>query len=89
MWYSFSENAAVNLTAVKVDRVKEIIKQNKEGKIVDELVKKESYKPDLGIGFSDVLSEESLDKFDNKVKNRKKRRKPFKSNKYSNRNKQK
>ncbi len=84
MWYSFHEHAAVNLTAVHVDRVNDIIKQNKKGIIVEELVKKESLSPDLGLGFSDVLSKESLNKFDNKQKNKKKRRKPFKSNKYRN-----
>ncbi len=89
MWYSFNENAAVNLTAVSVDRVNEIIKQNKEGEIVDELVKKEILNPDLGIGFSDVLSKESLNKFDKKSKNRKKRRKSYPRNKPSDQNKRK
>ncbi len=87
MWYSFHEHAAVNLTVVPIDRVNEIITQNKNGVIVEELVKKESLSPDLGLGFADVLSKDSLDKFDSKQKNRKKRRKPFKSNKYSNKNK--
>ncbi len=89
MWYSFNENAAVNLTAVSVDRVNEIIKQNKEGEIVDELVKKEILNPDLGIGFSDVLSKESLNKFDKKGKSRKKRRKSYHQNKPSDQNKRK
>ena len=89
MWYSFNENSAVNLTAVPVERVNEIIKQNKEGNIVDELVKKESLSPDLGIGFTDILSNESLNKFDKKGKNRKKRRKSYHRNKSSNQNKQK
>ncbi|RLD80895.1 MAG: hypothetical protein DRJ10_06825 [Bacteroidetes bacterium] len=87
MWYSFHEHAAVNLTVVPIDRINEIITQNKNGVIVEELVKKESLSPDLGLGFADVLSKDSLDKFDSKQKNRKKRRKPFKSNKYSNKNK--
>ena len=89
MWYSFNENAAVNLTAVSVDRVNEIIKQNKEGEIVDELVKKEILNPDLGIGFSDVLSKESLNKFDKKGKSRKKRHKSYHRNKPSDQNKRK
>ncbi len=89
MWYSFDQNAAVNLTAVHVDRVKEIIKKNLDGDIVDELVKKERFSPDLGIGFSDVLSKERLDKFDGKKKSRKKRRKSYRRNKTSNQNNKK
>jgi len=50
MWYSFNENAAVNITAVPIDRVKEIIKLNKEGKEVENLIEIEEKK------FVDILS---------------------------------
>jgi len=38
MWYSFEENAAINLTSVDVDRVKQIIEMNKKGIQVENLV---------------------------------------------------
>jgi cell fate regulator YaaT (PSP1 superfamily) len=54
MWYSFDENAAINLTAVDVSRVKEIIELNKQGKVVEDLVEnKEVLSSDI-LDFEDV-----------------------------------
>lgn len=75
MWYSFSEHAAVNLTPIPVERVREIIRLNKKGVVVDEFIEKQIPSDGIGEGFSDILSKESLNKFDNKRKPRKKRRK--------------
>ncbi len=75
MWYSFDQNYAVNLTAVPVERVQQIIEKNKNGEIVEELVKKDILFTDSAVEYTDVLSNESLHKFDNKKKKvRKKRR---------------
>jgi cell fate regulator YaaT (PSP1 superfamily) len=86
MWYSFNEHAAVNLTAVHVDRVNEIIKNNKQGVIVEELVEKEKFSPDNGIGFADILDKDSISKFEKKRKSRKKRRRPSNNNRSQFRN---
>ena len=79
MWYSSDPNSAVNLTAVPVDRVKDIIAQNAKGSkpltLVD--LSSEPYvKPELGYGS--VIEQDSLTRFDEKKKRKptKKRRKP-------------
>ena len=56
MWYSFDEYAAVNLTPVDVDRVKEIIKLNSTGKTVETLTENN------GQNLNDILGFEDLDK---------------------------
>lgn len=86
MWYSFNEHAAVNLTAVPVDRVNEIIKNNKNGVIVEELVEKEKFGPDTGLGFADILDKDSISKFEKKRKSRKKRRRSSNNNRSRYRN---
>lgn len=78
MWYSFDQNYAVNLTPVPVERVQQIIEKNKQGEIVEELVKKETLFTDSAAAYTDVLSNESLHKFDaKKKKTRKKRKRPM------------
>ena len=56
MWYSFDEYAAVNLTPVDVDRVKEIIILNSTGKTVETLTENN------GQNLNDILGFEDLDK---------------------------
>lgn len=56
MWFSASENSSMNLTAVDIDRVKEIISSNKKGIIVEQLT--ENTEPLL----NDILGYEDLDK---------------------------
>jgi len=77
MWYSFSEHAAVNLTPVDVDRVKEVIKLNKENVIVERLTENED------ANLNDILGDEDLDKNlqklnKNSQNKRRKKRKPRK-----------
>jgi cell fate regulator YaaT (PSP1 superfamily) len=50
MWYSFEENAAINLTAVDIERVKEVIELNVKGIVVENLVE-----------IKEVLSKDILD----------------------------
>jgi len=76
MWYSFDQNNVVNLTAVPVERVWQIINQNKNGEIVEELVNKDfHFFNSNGIKYIDILSYENLNKFDNKNKNKQHKKK--------------
>lgn len=79
MWFSY-EDAPSEFIAMKVDRVKEVIALNKEGKDVQDLVQftfKEEVKVQE-VSFGDVIGQEDLTRFDkkkgegNKPRNRKK-----------------
>jgi cell fate regulator YaaT (PSP1 superfamily) len=81
MWFSY-EDAPSEFIAMEVDRVKEVIALNKEGKDVDDLVKftfKEEIKVQE-VSFGDVIGQEDLTRFDKKSepknKSRNKNRKP-------------
>ena len=81
MWFSY-EDAPSDFIAMEVDRVKEVIALNKEGKDVDDLVKftfKEEIKVQE-VSFGDVIGQEDLTRFDKKSepknKPRNKNRKP-------------
>ncbi len=81
MWYSLDENAAINLSAVEVDRVKQIIELNKKGILVDNLVEtKESPVVDI-LDFHDFDKKTSVVNKSNFQKNKKKKQfrkqKPF------------
>ncbi len=80
MWFSFDPHTIVNITAVPVERVKEILALNKKGEKVDFLVEPESTEsiaqresnaePD----FHNVIGQDSITRFDtnkNQQKNRK------------------
>jgi len=72
MWYSFDKNNQINMVGVPVDRVKEIIALNKQGKKVDKLVDEVKNEPKMG--FHVVDAQESITRFDdaNKFKKKKK-----------------
>ena len=73
IWYSYSENEPVNLIAVPVSRVKEIINLNKRGiKVVNlvEAAKSESLNKDQDFVYGSKESSQKTDKF---IKNRVKR----------------
>lgn len=81
MWYSLDENAAINLSAVEVDRVKQIIELNKKGILVDNLVEtKESPVVDI-LDFHDFDKKTNNVNKSNFQKNKKKKQfrkqKPF------------
>ncbi len=72
MWYSFEEHYAINLTAVDISRVHEIIALNKKGVIVENLVESvESKEKDI-LGFS---KGEQSNKILSRVNNQKKKKK--------------
>ena len=90
MWYSY-EGEAENFISMSVDRVKEIIEMNKQGKKPAELKDAtvevvEEKKPD----YENVVGQDSLTRFDNqkrrKKKNRNKNRGPQFNNQNQNRN---
>ena len=84
MWYSFDKNYAANLTPLPVDRVKEIIEINKEGKKVDALILKgfnEVVEPDFG----NIVGQDSLTRFDKPKKKSHKKRFP-KKKRFTNKN---
>ncbi len=72
MWYSFSENSAINLTAIGIDRVHSIIELNKKGIVVDNLNEVVEVKDKDILGFSDI---DQTSKILNKPANTQKRRK--------------
>ncbi|MCK5536571.1 MAG: hypothetical protein KAI79_07075 [Bacteroidales bacterium] len=83
MWYSFSRDAAVNITAVPIERVRNIMLMNKEGDKPERLIEISEQKikePD----YTNVVGQDSITRFaDNKKpKNKRyKRRKKVNFNK--------
>ena len=86
-WYSMkNENDVNNFYAIPVERVKEIQEINKNGKKIDVLthddiddtVQKENN------SYGDILSEDSITRFDNANKNRRKKKKKRKNRKHNN-----
>lgn len=71
MWYSFDSSAATNLIPVPVQRVWEIIRQNRQGVVVDRLMESET-KISEDIGYMNAAGQESLTRFDTKKHPRKK-----------------
>jgi hypothetical protein len=70
-WYSFSKIGAMNLTPIEIEKVKEIIKLNKEGvkpKITEKIEKSRDN------DFLEVVGQESLTRFDVKKKSKNKNR---------------
>ncbi|MPQ48096.1 hypothetical protein GCQ56_13900 [Marinifilum sp. N1E240] len=87
MWYSFDKFSTMNLFQVSVDRVKEIVKLNKKGVKVDQLVTEKEVVAKKAPDYENVVGQDSLNRFDkkdnpNKRKGKRKfRRKPRKTNK--------
>jgi cell fate regulator YaaT (PSP1 superfamily) len=73
MWYSFDKHNAINMVQLTVDRVKEIIRINKDGKKVDQLVSENESKSKKSLDYENVVGQDSLNRFD-KSENQKKRR---------------
>jgi cell fate regulator YaaT (PSP1 superfamily) len=79
MWYSYSDNPGLFIP-LAIDRVKEVLAMNKEGKkpldirAQEQSSKKKIKEPD----FENVVGQDSLTRFDNKKKPKKKKKKPFK-----------
>lgn len=82
MWYSYAPASAINLTAVPVERVKEIIDINKKGEKVSKLVEvSESVQltSKKAIEYKNDVGTESLERFDNKKEQRNKKRRKKKN----------
>lgn len=79
MWYSMSEEETINLIPISVERVSEIIALNQKGIIIKSLDNGENTTPASSSKepkFHDVASAESLTRFDDHHKAKKKHRKP-------------
>jgi hypothetical protein len=77
-WYGFERENASNLVPVPVDRVKEIILLNKEGKKVKTLIDPGSFQEEK-LDFQDDVGKDSLTRFDdNRSRSKKKRKKRYK-----------
>jgi cell fate regulator YaaT (PSP1 superfamily) len=66
MWYSFDSASATNLIPVPVERVREIIQQNRQGIVVEKLLENDGVKPVEEIGYMNAAGQESLTRFDQK-----------------------
>ena len=75
MWFSFDPHTAVNLTAVPVERVKEIIELNQQGKKPDFLVDENHIVSAAVTDFISSAGEDSITRFD-KIERRHKRHNP-------------
>ena len=79
MWYSFDPQNMVNMTAVPVERVHEIIVLNKKGIHVDELIETEEDVLQQSSDYSDTVGQDSLTRFDDKKKPKRKHKRKKKS----------
>ncbi len=79
IWYSVKSDNHEHMTSISGSRVFEIIEMNKRGEKPENL-KDESFILTKVKDFNDVIGEESITRFDNKPKRRKKKRHNYKSN---------
>ncbi len=72
MWYSTSKDYGGRVVMLSVDRAKEIIAFNKKGKKIQKIEQEitSTIQADNEKGYSNVVEEESLTRFDNKGKKR-------------------
>jgi len=87
MWYSYDPHSAVNITVVPIDRVKEIIEMNKQGKKPDTLLvndknnaESSSYAPVTNDNdYKNAVGDDAINRFD-KTKRKKKKKKSNNNN---------
>ncbi len=86
MWYNLGRDESNNILPIGVERVQEIIKLNKKGTAVkiDDIVL-EPTKPTTEVGYSNVIGEESLTRFDDQKGSRPKKKRK-KNNRQQNKN---
>lgn len=73
MWYSFGKEEAINLTAVPVERVKEIMQLNKQGIKPKNLVDTSNEKPvEKALDFSNPVGDDSITRFEESRRSKKK-----------------
>ncbi len=76
MWFSSDPNSAINLTSISIERVKEVIEQNKKGQKPDKLIDITKEPPKAAeLGYNSSIEQDSLTRFDEQKSKSKKRRK--------------
>jgi hypothetical protein len=76
MWYAYEGNSAAGLIALAPERVREIAKMNAEGKKPKEL---NEYVHEIEVkepDYSNVVGQDSLNRFEHAFKSKKKKKKP-------------
>lgn len=84
MWYSYEKDAAVNLTPVPVERVKEIMALNKKNQRVDKLLEIDNTPVVQSFDYRNALDQEDLTRFDAKNKKKKRKKKRPRDNRTNN-----
>ena len=79
MSYSYDDNPS-HLIELPLERVKEIVLQNKKGNLPAEL-EDESLKKEKLVAFENVVGQDDLTRFDRKGNKKKRRKKKFKERK--------
>ncbi len=74
MWYSSARDSSINSVPLPVKLVNEIIEKNKEGIEVPEIVADFEEKKAKKIGYTNVVGQESLTRFDEKKRPKRNRR---------------
>jgi len=72
MWYSFDRDSAANITPLAVEKVKEIIKQNKKGDHSVSVSAISAKSEEKALDYNNVVGEDSLTRFDHKKKPKRK-----------------
>jgi len=73
-WYSLENESTTTLVPVSVERVSIVIGMNKKGKIPEKLVEIIEETKAVDKGFSDVIGQDSLTRFEDKKKKKRKKR---------------
>jgi cell fate regulator YaaT (PSP1 superfamily) len=86
MWFAYE--GEMGLIALTPDKVKDIIKMNKDGKLPKDLKEytesKEKAEKVVEPGYENVVGQDSLNRFENSFKKKKKKKKPFGGNNSNN-----
>ncbi len=75
MYYSFNPELSVNTIPISVERVLEILEMNQEGKKPDSLIKFANENIGSEPSFDNVVGQESITRFDKKMRKKKKSKK--------------
>lgn len=82
MWFAYE--GEMGLIALTPEKVKDIIKMNKDGKLPKDLKEytesKEKAEKVVEPGYENVVGQDSLNRFENSFKKKKKKKKPFSGN---------
>ncbi|MFV0484250.1 MAG: stage 0 sporulation family protein [Bacteroidales bacterium] len=74
IYYTLDDGHPSGIIGINIDVAKEFYKQNKEGIIPEDIIEGSS-EPNIGFKLNDIIADESLTRFDKKLKKRKKSRK--------------